>query len=192
MNFQLILRSYAPFSSFGVPPFHGDARGPTTSPKVTSRLKAWVNFDPVASTVSQPDASCDETLQVTFGVRGKEIPKVRIDSVKLGKGWMHFRLNTSGANPLLKPASPDIDLHLSITVSLTKQHLNVNAELKGDAFPNAEVMVMDSSGARRMIYTFETSGGRRTGPIVLLPADVQRQMNAICMSLPVNDKGLFV
>jgi hypothetical protein len=61
----------------------------------------------------------------------------------------------------------------------------------GDAFPNAEVMVQDAAGARRMIYTFETSGGRRTGPMTLLPADAQRPMNAICILLPVNESGAF-
>jgi hypothetical protein len=127
-----------------------------------------------------------------LNVRATEVPKVRVDSVQPGKGWMHFRLNASGANPVLKPASPDIDLHLSFTVSLTKQHLNVNADLTGDAFPNAEVMVQDAAGTRRMIYTFETSGGPKAGPMTLLPADSQRRMNAICISLPVNETGGFV
>jgi hypothetical protein len=159
---------------------------------VTSRLAAWVTFDPAKGTVGKPDAKSDETIMLGTNSRATEVPRVRIDSVKLGTGWMHFRLNASGANPVLKPASPDIDLHLPFTVSLTKQHLNVNAELKGDAFPNAEVMVQDAAGARRMIYTFETSGGPRMGPITLLPADRQRQMNAICISLSVNETGAFV
>jgi hypothetical protein len=57
MSFQLIVRSYAPFKSFGVPAFHGDHRGPTTSAKVTARLAAWVTFDPAKGTVGKPDAS---------------------------------------------------------------------------------------------------------------------------------------
>ena len=192
MSFQLIVRSYAPFKSFGVPTFHGDGRGPTTSAKVTSRLAAWVTFDPAKGTVGKPNGKCDETIMLSNNSRATEVPKVRLDFVQLGTGWMHFRLNASGANPVLKPASPDIDLHLSFTVSLTKRHLNVNAELKGDAFPNAEVMVQDAAGARRMIYTFETSGGPRMGPITLLPADSQRRMNGICISLPVSETGAFV
>jgi hypothetical protein len=192
MAYQLIMRSYAPFKSFGVPTFHGDGRGPTTSAKVTSRLAAWVTFDPAKGTVGVPDGKCDETIMLSNNSRATEVPKVRVDSVKLGTGWMHFRLNASGANPVLKPGSPDIDLHVSFTVGLTKQHLNVNADLTGDAFPNAEVMVQDSAGARRMIYTFETSGGPRIGPITLLPADSKRRMNAICISLPVNQVGAFL
>jgi hypothetical protein len=192
MDYQLIMRSYAPFKSFGVPDFHGDGRGPTTSAKATARVAAWITFDPTKGTVGKPQGKSDETIMLTLPLRATAIPEVRVDSVQLGKGWMHFRLNASAANPVFKRAAPNIDLHLSFTVSLTKQHLNVNADLTGDAFPNAEVMVQDPAGTRRMIYTFETSGGRRTGPFTHLAGDRQAKMNAICVSLPVNESGAFV
>jgi hypothetical protein len=153
---------------------------------------AWVTFDPTKGTVGKPVGQSDETIMLYNDERDTAVPSVRVDFVRLGQGWMHFRLNAAASNPVLDPASPDIDLHLSFTVSLTKQHLNVNADLTGDAFPNAEVMVQDEAGTRRMIYTFETSGGRRTGPFTHLAGDRKAKMNAICISLPVNESGAFI
>lgn len=192
MPYQLIVRSYAPFRAFGIPDFHGDGRGPTTSREVTSRLAAWATFDPAKGTVGKPEGKSDETVLLSLDIHATAVPEVRVDSVQLGKGWMHFRLNAAAANPVFKGAAPNIDLHLSFTVSLTPQHLNVNADLTGDAFPNAEVMVEDAASTRRMIYTFATSGGQQTGPFTHLPGDRRARMNAICISLPVNDKGAFI
>lgn len=192
MKFALIVRAYAPFESFGVPPFHGDARGPSTSPNVGSRLKAWVVFDPTNGKLETPGAKCDEShLLVWPNSRETEIPKVRVDGVQLGSNWMHFRLTTSGANPVIKK-SPDIDLRAAMTVSVGKGHLNINAELTGDTFPNSEVIVQDEKGKRRMIQSYETTGGRRTGPIVRLPGENYRPMSAICTAFPVDAAGHFV
>lgn len=61
MKYALIVRAYAPFPSFGAPPFHGDDRGPSTSPNVGSRLKAWIVFDPTTGKIETPSAKCDES-----------------------------------------------------------------------------------------------------------------------------------
>jgi hypothetical protein len=192
MKYGLIIRSYAPFESFGVPPFHGDARGPSTSSKVGSRMKAWVVFDPTTGRVEPPQAKSDEShLLVWPHTRKTEVPRVRIDAVQLGSNWLHFRLSAAGANPVL-PHSPDIDVRAAVTVSVGKGHLNINAELTGDQFPNSEVVLQDEGGARRMLQSYETTGGRRTGPIARLPGEGRRPMSAICAAFPVDASGRFV
>jgi hypothetical protein len=117
------------------------------------------------------------------------IPNVRVDSVKLGANWMHFRFMAAGKNPLIPSA--DIDFRVAMTVSIASSRLGINAELTGDQFPNAEVMVQDRWGGRRMIQTYETDGGRTFGPFVRLPGEGHRPMSAICICVPVDENGRF-
>jgi hypothetical protein len=86
----------------------------------------------------------------------------------------------------------DIDYRVAMTVSIGKGHLNINAELTGDRFPNVEVMVQDRAGNRRMIQSYETDGHRTVGPFVRLPGEGHRSMNAICVCFPVDTDGRFV
>jgi hypothetical protein len=76
VKFGLILRAYAPFKQFGVA-FHGDNRGPTTSDSVTSRIKSWVEFDPVAGTLGSPHAKSDESSMVILPFRDTAVSLVK-------------------------------------------------------------------------------------------------------------------
>ena len=86
-------------------------------------------------------------------IRATGEPSVRIDSVRLGKGWIHFRLNAAGANPLFGVLSPDIDFHAALTATVDKGRLNLTGELTGDQFPNFEVMVQDAVDADEVFTT---------------------------------------
>lgn len=197
MQFALIMRAYAPFDTFGFT-FHGDGanRGPTTSNSVTSRMISWVVFDPMSGVFEKPNGRSDESKWAyIFSARDRAIPVVRLDSQKLGPNWVHFRMHAAASNPLIPPKgklAPDIDLHCSITVAVGQGRLNVNADLTGDTFPNAEVMLEDESGTRRMNFSAETTGGRHTGPFVRLPGSGNAAMNAICRSFSTSESGQFI
>ncbi|MDD9943224.1 MAG: hypothetical protein OXU20_19445 [Myxococcales bacterium] len=82
--------------------------------------------------------------------------------------------------------SPDIDVHLRFKTELFGNSLRINADLSGDAFPNAEVFVEQTRTRRRtLIVTFETSHGPNTGPGVALWGDNRRPMGAICTLVPL-------
>lgn len=194
MKFGFIVRSYAPFPTFGIPSHHGDNRNASTASSATSRLKAWVAFDPIAGIVETPHAKSD-TSTIYLGWLGDYsktgVPEIRIDSVQLGKAWLHFRLHAAGKNPLIAVAA-DIDMHAAVTVSIDKGNLNITGELTGDQFPNYEVMLQDEGATRRMVMTYETGHGRRLGPEKDLWSDKKKPMNAICKSFPIDKHGRFV
>lgn len=189
MKFGLIMRAYAPFKVFGGP-FLGDARGPTTSSAVTSRVKSWVDFDPVAGTIGSPHAKSDQSGVIVVPLRATGIPMTRVSLIKHGPNWISFRMHAAGANPLV-PGAPNIDMVITITASVARGGLNINAQLGGDQFPNAEVIMQDERGARRMLFTYETDAGAHTGPFTRLAGSRPLPMNAICKSFPINAEGLF-
>ena len=101
----MVMRAYAPFAWFGMA-FHGDNRGPTTSSTVTSRVKAWVVFDPVTGEIGYPSAKSDESsFAAILPFTRTAVPHAQLSSVKKGKNSIFFKLYAFGANPLV-PASP--------------------------------------------------------------------------------------
>ena len=190
MLFGLILRSYAPFHRFGGV-YKGDDRGPTTAPKVTSRVKTWVTFDPVTGSVGKPSAKSDAShFAIGPSWTATGIPIGRLSGVRSWKNGVYFQLHASGSNPLF-PGAPPIDVHVGITASIVPGRLDISASLTGDGFPNAELMLQDVAGNRRMIFTFETTGGPDTGPLRLM-GDFRRAMNALSTYFEIDDAGHFV
>jgi hypothetical protein len=189
MLFGLILRAYAPFRRFGGV-YKGDGRGATTSSSVTSRVKTWVTFDPVTGGVGKPSEKSDTShFAVGPSWTAVGIPIGRVSAVKVGRNAVYFQLHSSGSNPLF-PGAPPIDMHVAITASLDANRLNVAATLTGDAFPNAEVILMDEVGNRQMLFTFETTGGADTGPLRLM-GDSKKPMNAISKAFSLDAEGHF-
>lgn len=189
MKFGLIMRAYAPFKVFGGI-FHGDNRGPTTSDKVTSRLKAWVDFDPVAGTIGSAHAKSDMSSTVVVPYRGTGVPMTRVSVATVGKQTIYLKLHASGANPLV-PGSSNIDMVLGITANVTSNSLNVQADLGGDQFPNVEVMLQDEGGNRRMLFTYETDAGAHSGPFARLPGSAPLPMNGISARFALTPEGRF-
>lgn len=189
MKFGLVLRAYAPFEWFGLL-YHGDGRGPTTSSNVTSRVKAWVVFDPVSGAVGYPSAKSDESsFAAILPFTATGVPHANLSSVTKGKNSIYFKLHAFGSNPLM-PGAPDIDMRVAMTAHVDGARLDIHAELGGDRFPNVEAMLQDEAYERRMLATFETSGSAHLGPGRLM-GNSARPMNAICKAFPLNSAGRF-
>ena len=187
-DYLLNVRSYAPFASFGGG-FEGDNRGPSTASGSSSRVAVQVIFNPQSGRIGTPVSSSSGTTWLPLGTRGMATPKAAVTkSVRMARGF-RIELDVAGSNPLV-PGAPDIDLHLNLSVTQSTGYLNVYASLRGDAFPNAEVFVVDDRATARMILTFATSGGTM-GPFTSLPGDRQRPMNALCYSFTTDDCGRF-
>ena len=144
--------------------YGGDDRGFTTRLDVTSRMRAEVRTvggKIIAATNSDPSH--------WLGLSAVSIPRT---------SWVgnsrQFLLDIAGANPLL-PGAPDIDLHLNLSIQRTGNVTCFQGDLRGDAFPSAEVFVTGLSQSK-MLHTFATSGGQETGGLLLLPFDHKRLM----------------
>ncbi|MDB4987972.1 MAG: hypothetical protein JWN04_3150 [Myxococcaceae bacterium] len=192
MNFGLILRAYAPFKRFGGF-YRGDNRGPTASSAVTSRVKAWVWFDPIAGTIGSPESKSDEShfagmfSFIKYNTAG--IPNSRISAVKVGSNSIFFRLSASGSNPLF-PGAPGIDMQVSMTANVCNQRLIISADLTGDSFPNVEIILSDEGGEQQLLCTYETDGGADTGPLRLF-ARGKNSMSGLSWSYSLTDAGRF-
>jgi hypothetical protein len=80
-------------------------------------------------------------------------------------------LQFAGADPLAPPA-PNIDVYLSLTASETTGQVCFSGQLTGDAFPDAEVFVMNSKGQATTLVTFATAYSRNWGPWRLLSTNI--------------------
>lgn len=189
MIFGLVLRAYAPFAWFGGA-FRGDNRGPTTSARVTSRIKSWVDFDPVAGTVGLAHAKSDASHWIVGTYAEIGMPVSRVANVQRSKDARYFELRAAGSNPLVPPAPP-IDMAVGITAAVRPGRLDVQARLTGDGFPNVEVLIVDHTGARRALMSFETPGGAHTGPLKLFHRGGQ-PMVGISRSYGIDAEGRFV
>jgi hypothetical protein len=166
----LYVRSFAPWATFGGG-FSGDNRGFTTvhDNSVTSRITGIVKFHLAPVTITSATAYSDPSHHP---LRGTATGSPRIAATVSG---IKMNVKLAGANPLV-PHAPDIDVKLDMAVDATLYQTVYRGNLYGDAFPNAEVFVVDSKDRATMLHTFTTSGGRETGPVELLPGDNNRPM----------------
>lgn len=188
-DYTLNVRSYAPFVRFGGG-FEGDSRGPSMSPLVTSRIAVRLVFNPQTGNIGKPAATSSGTKFLPLGTSAMGEPRATLARAdRLPDGFL-LALDVSGANPLV-PGAPDIDLHVTLRISLSMGSLNVLTNLRGDRFPNAEVFITDGAGRSQMIVTYETPGGALTGPTFRLPGDRRLSMSGLCAAFPVDTRGHF-
>lgn len=186
---MLFIRSYAPFKTFGLG-FHGDGRGPTTAKTATSRIWTAIAFGPKEGRAKVIDRASSGTKHIWIeGVRYAQ-PGVNLTARRNGENLL-LVVHMAGANPMLEPASPDIDVHLTLSVGITGGILALSGSMKGDGFPNAEVFIADRIDTRRMLLTYATTADRDIGPMTRLWGDNKREMVSICLAFALNEDGTF-
>src|SRR5271166_3581791 len=178
----LYVRSFAPWDWFGSEPpicayncFRGNSRSFTTSRDkgVTSKVTGIVKFLlPSMSLAGSPTAYSDASTDI-YGRTATGRPTISANAAGDGKLHMEF----AGANPLV-PGAPDIDTKLDIAAQVKSGQVCYSGHLYGDAFPNAEVFVVNSHDQATMLQTFATTGGQNTGPVHLLPGNNNRDMGS--------------
>jgi len=72
----------------------------------------------------------------------------------------------AGSNPLV-PGAFDIDTKLDMSGQVISGQVCLSGHLYGDAFPNAEVFVVNSQEQATMLLTFTTPYDRNKGPWLL-------------------------
>ncbi|MDD3446718.1 MAG: hypothetical protein PHS60_15025 [Zavarzinia sp.] len=164
-TYTLVFRRYAPFATFGGG-FEGDVRtGPSTDPKASARTAAKVDFGPgqVGPTIVGSSSGS------AFGSGPKKYAKIetkltiRVNSAR----EVDFTAYSAGSNPLV-PGAPDIDTFVDLQVRFMPTMISLSGKVRGDAFPNAEVVVYDPAGTAALLFDFRTQGSRNAGPFTML------------------------
>ena len=166
-TYALVFRRYAPFKSFGLG-FEGDTRtGPSTSPVASARTVDITYFDRTA--VGRSVGSSSGTTHTIFGGHGLSKVSTTVSKVSVTAISIAFSAASAGANPLV-PLAPDIDTFVDLRVNFASGRLLVEGQVRGDTFPNAEVILYDGSTPVRavLLFDYRTAGGRNTGPFVRL------------------------
>ena len=167
----LYIRSFAPWKTFGGG-FSGDNRGFTTSREkaVTSRITGIVKFFIYPIVILSQTAHSDPSHHPLRGT-ATGTPAISVSS-----SGNNMDVSIAGSNPLIP--SPDIDLDLGMSVVRATARTHFIGNLFGDAFPNAEVFIVDQHGRATMLLTFATQGGPITGPPEYLPGNFNRPMGS--------------
>jgi hypothetical protein len=118
-------------------------------------------------------AYSDTSIDV-LGRRAKAYPSINLVSI----GHLGVRITMAGANPLV-PFAPNIDTKLDLYGNVSSPaYTCYSGHLYGDAFPNAEIFMVNSSRQATMLHTFETEGDANTGPAEYLPNNNNRDMGS--------------
>ena len=176
--FALWFRRYAPFSTFGVPSFQGDNRGPSTSLKVTSRTYGCVLFSEqtVLNTFANSSGTHYKPLLFAEIQAHARVSMATVRTKLHGPSLIEFQASTAGANPLI-PGSPDIDTYITARADFgMPRTLRISVVARGDNFPNLEVFLYCFTTSRTaLLIDGRTTGGRRTGPVTRLPGSHSEQ-----------------
>jgi RHS repeat-associated protein len=175
--------------------YKGDNRGYSTTLSnrelnnkggVTSRVQQTFTVDPSKGTLTGgvnnawSDPSFKGAKTATANPEGSA-------AATFDKNSATVNAKMAGSNPLATP-SFDIDVKSSIklTENLEKGILSVNATMKGDKFPSAEMFIGDTKGQQLMVIGSPLSGN----PLELM-GDNNRQMGNGQFDIKINEKGEF-
>jgi len=190
------IRSFAPFKTFGGG-FEGDNRGYSTAAgkgeggSVTSRVQQTFTVDPAKGTLTGERTWSDESHHFILGTK-TATPDGEVNATfgcSPTKNSATIDAEMTGALPLLD-GSPDIDVKstISIVEDTKAGTLTVNATMKGDGFPAAEMFIGDTKGQQLMIIASPAQGN----PFTSLPGDNNRYMGSANFTVAINEKGEFM
>lgn len=204
-HFDLRVRRFAPFHSFGGG-FHGDAAtrglpkggdgrgGFTTDDKATSRVEGRVV---VRGENIQTTARSDETSHWLLG-KDTAVPDVNDDSSATSAKDGRIQAKVAGAMPLtwanghmVIPAAPDINASIDATYEMNGETLRISGEVRGDTFPNGELLLTDPRGNTVSISQFQTDHGKNEGPLLHLFDNDHRLMH-FDVTIDVDANGNFL
>lgn len=196
MSYHLVVRRYAPFSSFGGG-FEGDVRSAASSdPNATARTIGVVTFDTVSVEAYRgfSSGSTFEGLGQWVAKRiGRHYSQVKttVDTQRSTLGHISFTIHVAGGNPLVPVVAPDIDTFVDFHARFVNGSLAVSGTIRGDAFPNAEVLLLDDMLQPLVLFDFHTSGGRQTGPLSLFGDGAGTTLGTFQAAIALSD-GKFI
>lgn len=138
--------------------------GFTTDPNATSRTSMTVEVDGLLlDSAGHADLSSNVYFDAVDRAHVAVTDKSQAASAMDGE----IDVVSAGANPLV-PFAPDIDTSLRFSYELKPGALELQGNVWGDRFPNAELLVADHSGATVTLGDFQTKGGAKLGVFSLV------------------------
>ena len=200
VSYKLVFRRYAPFDTFGGG-FEGDIRTKaSTDIKASARTVGVVAFDTAG--VANVAASSSGTSFKGLGAWverhvGRANSKVHCSvNVATNSGTtLTFTAQTAGANPLV-PKAPNIVTIVQLSITFSPTAMTFLGDVRGDDFPNAEVIAYDARDRGILLYAFSTSGGQTSGPFTRLPSMPRghdnKKIGAFFKRIPIDRSGSFM
>jgi hypothetical protein len=204
MAYLLVFRRYAPFKSFGGG-FEGDDRpSPSLGLDATARtigvvvfsvgcvgsatgLSSGTAFVGLGSSVQRFSAAIARSLGRSHS---KISASVTVATANLER--VSFVAQTAGANPMVPLVAPDIDTFVDFQAVFRSSTVEFFGKVRGDSFPNAEIIVYDQCLTPALIFYFRTTGGRNTGPITrLMGSGKNNTIGSFRTLVDVDDHGQF-
>jgi hypothetical protein len=110
-----------------------------------------------------------------------------VSNSDLNTNKVKFTFHTGGANPLV-PGAPDIDTYVDFSADFSQaSSAKFDGTVRGDSFPNAEVIIIDADGNAALLFDFRTAGGRNTGPLTrLFGAHADTVLGSFSQIIPAN------
>lgn len=216
-EFPIIIhvRSFAPFSTFGGGNWLGDARGFSTSPSVTSRLRQETTYETTTykyttrafGSTSVGIRALFDPLPIVNPIVGDSEARIEGGDDGRGNGFGNIYTHLSGNDDAVirgldgtafeNIQSPDIDVHSRFSISSGgndgrgNEFLTISGSLTGDAFPAAEAFVADKKGNKVFLGVAPAQYGPNSGPFGALFGNNERPMTKFTVTLSVNKKGIF-
>jgi hypothetical protein len=174
MVYTLVFRRYAPFSQFGGG-FEGDSRTEgSVDPRASARTIGVVNF--TETDVGSATGTSSGSTFVGLGAAVERAIGRHFSSVQASvavatrsSSQLSFTARTAGANPLV-PLAPRIVTIVEFSATFSPNAVTFAGAVRGDDFPNAEVIVYDVGAKALLLFDYQTTGGQTTGPFARLPS----------------------
>jgi hypothetical protein len=188
----LYVRSFHFSESFGGG-FDGDDRG-FAADQATARIHAGTVLAPSREGYALDEAPrgySDSSSHPVLG-SGRAYPEVSGRVRQISEDTTELTLDYEGSMPLLPAAvTPDIDVHARFRIRETSDNqLHVRAQVRGDAFPNAEAIIRDHRGQRIILGVHSIDV--RQSPVTDLPGDGNEPMIKADLTVERADDGRFL
>lgn len=189
-EFGVYVRSFHFSESFGGG-FHGDNRGFSTDADATARIHAGAvvsRGDDGFEVAGRVGGHSDPSAHPAFR-SGQGIPIIAGGLRKIDERTSEVILTYTGNMPLT--VSPAIDADARFLMSdVSPTMLHIHAEVRGDAFPNAECILRDSTGGA--VFLGVHSLHIRQTPMTSLPGDGDLPMIEVDLMVERNaETGAF-
>jgi hypothetical protein len=212
-EFQFIVRSFAPFDTFGGG-FEGDERSFSASLDVSSRITQTINVKPGPNPSVKSKAWSDPSrgygwfpqlmhdlthlMALDWGdldpfgpMEATAIPRERLAMKTVGNDHL-INAHYEGAMPLTSErTTPEIDVSTTLVVSREGEWLRIFGVIRGDGFPNVEVLARDSAGTVMFLHGFHSSKGRLLGPLTGLFGEGSEIMGSFTLDVRLDEDGNF-
>ena len=188
----IMLRSYAPFKTFGPPSnnWHGDNRGNSLDLNASYRTRAVIRYNPLSKTTMARGG-------VSYSHKENSKEGAYSPTYVSNKSKNNYINVSSRGGNKAQVGAPDINQFAKIVIDVEgkigEEHiLSIKGTINGDDFPNHEYLLYDEKENVICLGLYATKGDRTWGPALNLWLENEEDILArINIKVKVNAMGIF-